>query len=559
MKKSILNLNNTKKEQIRTMFFTLKMLALFFSAIPLFQYFSSKLNINFSNNNYSVYAIVITLIIICMLMFFLMFIFNRNENNRTLQILEITIFLVVFIIAIYVSGANESYNKFIFLFIIVSYTIEYDMKTGFTIASISTGVIVLMDILFEVKDGVNHHLEGDLSLIVMFFLVTWTLGFYVKLEKSHIQDLTEYASIDGLTGAYNHRYFHETIGNICQTSLKNNQSLSLLMIDIDYFKKYNDTYGHAQGDELLKQIAAILHKNLRIGGDTLYRYGGDEFCVILTNTNTEQASYVANRLRESVHNYNCFGQEFHKNVKMTISIGVSTLNHETDTSRNLIENADMALYRAKFLRRNKVEVYSSVFDQVNEIDHRNENLLENMKPLKTLITVINSRDTYTYNHVDRVFNYCGIFAEYLKLSLEDKRLLLYAAYLHDLGKINVSKEILISSSKLTSEEWEELKKHPQDSADIIKQIEGFENVVPIVLQHHEKYDGTGYPNGIRGENICYLARILTVVDSFDAMTNQRSYQKTKTFEEAFKEIERCKRTQFDPMIADQFIEAIKLL
>ncbi len=147
----------------------------------------------------------------------------------------------------------------------------------------------------------------------------------------------------------------------------------------------------------------------------------------------------------------------------------------------------------------------------------------------------------------------------MKLSVADKRLLLYGAYLHDLGKINTSKETLISNTKLTQEQWEELKKHPQDSADIVSQIDGFEKIVPIVLQHHEKYDGSGYPNGLKGTEIDYLARILTVADSFDAMTNQRPYQKTKTFEEAFEEIERCKSTHFDPVIADEFMEALKLV
>jgi putative nucleotidyltransferase with HDIG domain len=268
---------------------------------------------------------------------------------------------------------------------------------------------------------------------------------------------------------------------------------------------------------------------------------------------------IANNMREAVNNYDCYGVEYLKNRKITLSIGVSTTNNETEGSKDLIENADMALYRAKFLRRNRVEVYSSIFEQVKEINNVNMNLFEEIKPLKTLITVINSRDTYTYKHVERVFNYCNIFSDYLKLSIEDKRLLLYAAYLHDLGKINVSKEILISNNKLTQEEWEELKKHPQDSADILRQIAGFDDVVSIVLEHHEKYDGTGYPNGLKSEEICYLARVLTVVDSFDAMTNQRPYQKTKTFEEAFDELTKCKGTHFDPIIADQFIDALKLI
>ncbi|MDF2587195.1 MAG: diguanylate cyclase protein [Anaerocolumna sp.] len=549
-------LDNKKKEQIRTMFFTLKILALFFSAIPLFQYFSQSLEINSIYNNNITFAISMILIIFCLLMFFLMFIFNRNENNKILQGLEMVIFLIVFIVSIYVSGANESYNKFIFLFIIISYTIEYDMKTGLIIASISSGVIIAMDFIFGNNNGVNVQFENDIALIAMFYIVSWTLGFYVKLEKSHIQDLIDYANKDGLTGTYNHRYFYENIETLCEDSKKSNTTLSLLMIDLDYFKKYNDMYGHSKGDELLKEITKILRDNIRVK-DILCRYGGDEFCIILPDTNKEEAILVANRIREAVCSYDCYGKEHLDHGKMTLSIGVSTFNNETENSKDLIENADLALYRAKFLRRNKVEVYSSIFDQVKDVSDNNTNLLEDIKPLKTLITVINSRDTYTYKHVERVFNYCNIFADYLQMSSEDKRLLLYGAYLHDLGKINVAKEILITNNKLTKEEWEELKKHPQDSADILSQIKGFEKVVPIVLQHHEKYDGTGYPNGLKAENICYLARVLTIVDSFDAMTNQRPYQKTKTFEEAFEEIERCRGTHFDPVLAGKFVEALK--
>ncbi len=555
MARKLPNLNNDKKEQIRTMFFTLKILAIFFSAIPLIQFFYNKFNIDL-NNSLSIYVNGATLIIFIMLLFLLMFMFNNNKHNKLLQIMEITIFLIVFVIVIYINGANESYNKIIFLFIIISYTVEYNMKTGFIIATISAVVIVLMDFIYGSTTGVNVQFENDIALIAMFYIVTWTLGFYIKLEKTHIQDLIDYANMDGLTGAYNHRFFYENIEIMCEDSKKSNAQLSLLMIDLDYFKKYNDLFGHSKGDELLKEVSAILHSNLR-PKDILSRYGGDEFCIILPDTNKDEACQIANRIRKAVSNFDFYGREQLEKKRMTLSIGVSTFNDEIENSKDFIENADMALYRAKFLRRNKVEVYSSIFDQVKEVNDVNTNLLEDIKPLKTLITVINARDTYTYKHVERVFNYCNIIANYLKLSNEDKIILMYAAYLHDLGKINISKEVLISSQKLTKEEWEELKKHPQDSADILKQINGFEKVVPIVLEHHEKYDGTGYPNGLQGENISYLARILTVVDSFDAMTNQRPYQKTKTFEEAFKEIERCKGTHFDPDIADKFIEALK--
>ena len=299
----------------------------------------------------------------------------------------------------------------------------------------------------------------------------------------------------------------------------------MLIIDIDYFKNYNDLYGHKKGDELLKEITSTIKANIR-EKDILCRYGGDEFCIILPDTDKENAVLIADKLRNAVYDTKYSGQEYLPNNNLTISIGLSTLNNQYENFNNLIDNADSALYKAKFLRKNKVEVYSSILIS-SRIWITLLPFCDTMKQLKTLITVINSRDAYTYNHVERVVVYCNLMADYLKIPKKEKRMLLYGAYLHDLGKINIAKEILVSDKKLTDEQWEELKRHPKDSADIIRQIKGFENIVPIVLQHHEKYNGSGYPNGLSGENILFLARILTIADSFDAMTNQRPYQKTK--------------------------------
>ncbi|WP_312654584.1 diguanylate cyclase [Proteiniclasticum sp.] len=546
------SLNSRKREQIRMMFFTVKILALFFSAIPILNYFNRE---NQEYDFISIYYLGITVSAFSLVMLFLLFIYNKKDHNQLYLVLEVVTFVIVFIISIYVSGANQSENKYIFLFIIISYTIEYGMRTGLFVSGIATAVIAFMDLYHGNNTSINIQFQNDLALFAMFFLVAWTIGHYVRLERTHIQQLIDFANVDGLTGAFNHRYFHEVVERLFEENKKNHTKLSLIMLDLDYFKKYNDIYGHSQGDELLKEITSVLRDNLR-EGDILCRYGGDEFCVILPRTGKEKAIIVADRLREAVCQYDYKGKENLNNKMLTASIGVSTYNSQIESYKDLIENADMALYRAKFLRRNKVEVYSSIFDHVSEKDPSG-NLLEDMKPLKTLITVINSRDTYTFNHVERVFNYCRIAADHMMLPAEEKRQLLYGAYLHDLGKINTSKETLISNTKLSNEQWEELKKHPVDSADIVSQIDGFDKIVPIVLQHHEKYDGSGYPLGLAGNDINYLARILTVADSFDAMTNQRPYQKTKTFEEAFEEIERCKATHFDPVIADQFMEALK--
>jgi putative nucleotidyltransferase with HDIG domain len=179
-----------------------------------------------------------------------------------------------------------------------------------------------------------------------------------------------------------------------------------------------------------------------------------------------------------------------------------------------------------------------------------------MTSIRTLISVINSRDKFTYTHLQRVAAYCRQFADDIGLNEEDKRQLCYAAYIHDIGKIDVPKEIIGKTGKLTQEEWEILKTHPAIGAEMIKNVENLDKVYDIILQHHERYDGKGYPNGIMGTETSYLARVLTVIDAFDAMTSERPYQERKTFAEGIAELNRCKGDQFDPDIVDKFVDSI---
>lgn len=238
-------------------------------------------------------------------------------------------------------------------------------------------------------------------------------------------------------------------------------------------------------------------------------------------------------------------------------MGVSELQKEGDSYSGLVKRADLALYRAKYLRRNSVEVNTSILEGFN-ISDVSHDLRETLNSLKTLIIVINSRDSYTFRHTERVVLLCKTVAEYMKLPEEDIKRLCCAAYLHDLGKINISKETLINEKELTPEEWEELKRHPAEGANILSKVKGLEDIVPIVRQHHERYDGNGYPDKLKGEEINYLARILTLADSFDAMTSRRPYKPAKTYTQAFEEIEKCSGTQFDPELSKTFIEAIKI-
>ncbi len=548
----MVNYSSNKYIQIKKMFFALRVLALLFSAVAFSQYFDKQFEI-FA---YDIYNQLITLgsvmVIVCIA---LLLWITLTTKGKFFRILELVVFFVIFMTLIYHSGAEESNYKYLFLFIIVSYTIEYGMKTGMMISIISSGLVLGIDLVFGGFKAVNVYFQNDLALAAMFIIISWTLGFYVKTESAHIDKLTEYANLDGMTGLYNHRYFHQFLKEIYEKSFAENRALSLIFFDLDYFKSYNDIYGHQKGDELLKAVAGLTKRNIR-SSDVLFRYGGDEFCVVLPDTSKETAGEVAHRLREVISGHHFEEYKCARNGNLTISVGVSALDSAVHSYMKLIDNADSALYRAKFLRRNRVEVYSSVFEQFGELE-QNKAAEESLRSLKALITVINSRDTYTYMHSERVVDYCRLMADYLDLNMEQKKCLVYSAYLHDLGKINISKEILISDKKLTNEEWGELKRHPVDSADIIGQIESFRDMADVVLQHHEKYDGSGYPNGLKGEEITYLARILTIVDSFDAMTNHRPYQSVKTFDEAFEEIANCKGSHFDPVLAEQFIDMMK--
>ncbi len=542
------NIHNKKKSQYYVMFFTLKILALFFCSSPLFQYFFNETSgTTLENLNMN---IILAALFIFVVITFMWIVMDRSRKEvRIFIIAEIAMFFAVCIFSIMFSGMHESYYKFLFMFIVISYTIEMGMKTGIIVASIASTFILGLDLVKGAGEGVNTFFQTDIALCAMFVVIAWILGSYVKIANEHIEQLTNAVNLDSLTNIYNHRYFQDTLRQKCDDNIKNGKPLSLIFLDIDYFKTYNDIFGHQKGDMVLKQLAELLKNNIR-KQDTLYRYGGEEFAILMDNTGKDEAIKIGEQIRKLVDEYDFEGQDLLPAGSVTVSAGVSELDGEGDTPVELINRADSALYRAKFFRRNRVEQYVSVFDRDSKLDSK-------LTSLKSLINVIHSRDFYTYNHIERVVWYCQLYAEHMKLNEEDRTKLIYSAYLHDLGKINVSKHILISSGKLTDQEWEEMKKHPSDSAEMIRRVEGLEDLVDIVLHHHERFDGTGYPDRISGEEINPLARVLTVADSFDAMTSNRPYQSARNYQAAFEEIRQCTGTQFDPIIAENFITALQ--
>ena len=366
-----------------------------------------------------------------------------------------------------------------------------------------------------------------------------------------IEHLRESANRDALTGLFNHRYFHQHLQSLVSKPASKPQYLYIA--DIDFFKVYNDTLGHPKGDCVLKEIANIANDIFADG--VVSRYGGEEFAFVISADDANQAREIAERMRMSVFEHYFEGEETMPGHHLTISIGMAERKTGVDTVADWIARADNALYKAKSFRKNRVECYSSIYERFDNLEQITDD--ERIISIKTLLSVIDTRDHYTYNHTDRVVHYCETFAKYIKLPEEDMRKLLYSAYLHDIGKINISQETLITEKRLNDQQRAEIRRHPHDGAEIVRNIKGFDEIADILLQHHEKYDGTGYPYGKAGQDLHYLARILTLADSFDAMTSKRPYQRVKSFEEAIEEIRRCKGTHFDPEYAELFVRAIE--
>lgn len=541
-----------KKPEIAQTIQIMKLVSMIFPAIAFFQYFFSK------GESYDViiYAPAMSASLLIILGIYVCgeFLKTRLKSALFKSWLDPAVSLLLAFLSVLLTGTYASNYKFLFLFGIVFASIERTMQESMSVAGISAGIILSIDLILAPKGRIDLYFESDLVLACVFMLISWTIGYYVNQGHKHIEYLNNIASTDGLTGLYNHRCFYDCLTEQMIQSKQSCRDLSLLFIDIDNFKYYNDLYGHQRGDEVLKSIAANMRENVR-NGSLIFRYGGEEFTVLLPSTGEDVALETAEQLRCAVQEYYFEGQECLPGGSLTISVGVSSYPSKARNEAELLKGADDACYRAKFLRKNRVESYYSILEELQkDVD---EPAKEMIASIKTLIAVINAKDKYTYRHVERVVYYCNLVAEKLELSDADKRKFIYAGYLHDIGKINISEEILMKSEKLTSREWNTLKCHPQFAVEIIENVQSLKEAVPIILQHHEWYDGSGYPNHLKGKEIEYLARLLTVIDCFDAMTSVRPYQQRRSYSDALEELERCSGTQFDPEAVRAFLETLQ--
>lgn len=446
------------------------------------------------------------------------------------------------------SFENESFFRILLLMPVVVAALSEGTKKAYIWAGVVTAGIILINIMKKAP-----YLDVDILAISAFWLFAWLLGKMTETGFQIRAELQRQASVDGLTGVYNHRYFYSLLDKYFLKAKAAKQNLTLIMIDLDFFKYYNEAYGHQKGDVVLNSLANLLEQTVGNQG-ICARYGGDEFAIILPGSTGKQGVALGEKIRQAVEASEFAGMNILPKGHMTVSVGVASFPKHAETKEKLLRKADEALYKAKYTNANKVELYYSVFDEIEKmLQDKEKDMLNSMR---TLLMVINAKDRYTYGHSERVMHYAMQIGKKMALWEWELQDLTVGALLHDIGKIELSREVLNKNGNLTTAEWELIRLHPSWGADMIRPVSSFGGVVDIILYHHENYNGSGYPEGKKGESIPVGARILRLADSFDAMTTNRPYKDTKPLSLAIKELKSLSGVFYDPEVVECFIEHI---
>ncbi len=377
------------------------------------------------------------------------------------------------------------------------------------------------------------------------------IGLYQRSQFKAIQAM-RLALTDPLTGLGNHRSFHERLQRELVAAEQAGKPVALCLFDLDDLKTINDHHGHPMGDAVLTQVAS----RLRQGGEA-FRLGGDEFAVLLPEHDERQASAVARSIVERIAALRIEGID-----EVTVSGGVATFPSHGAGRDELIRLADSALYWAKEDGKNRVRAYAAEsflranLEQLADSPDR----AARYRAAESLAQTVDARDAYNGRHSQRVGEYAARIARRLGADEPTIELIRLAGSLHDLGKLAIPEELLRKPTALSDGERLVLERHPQIGYRMLESL-GLEPVAEAVLHHHERWDGTGYPGKLSGEQIPLAARIVFVADSYDAMTAVRGPSRglgpARSEEEAIAELERCAGTQFDPRVVEAFAKELR--
>ncbi|MFW6009007.1 MAG: diguanylate cyclase [archaeon] len=445
---------------------------------------------------------------------------------------------------------NQYLINFFYFIPIILGTVNFGQKFGLYIAAYCCSNLLFINFTL----GDFSSLELDIIIIIIFFWVAWLIGGFIDLEREVQKHLRKLSITDSLTGIANFRHFQNKFDSWFKKAKENEKPLCLALMDIDNLKSFNDSVGHQEGDKLLKNISKYINESLN---DNIFfaRYGSDEFTLLLYNYDKEAALKKVNSIKAKLKKKLDIPYVELLDKTISFSFGIACFPEQVQDKNKLFDKADQALYQAKSTQKDNIKVYQDALtDIAAELE---EPELEKLNSVKTLLSIINAKDKYTYGHSQRVMNYAEKFAVKLKLDSEEKRKLLLGAFLHDIGKIDIPRETLMKPEILNENEWKKIKKHPEIGAQILKPLNFCSDILSMVRYHHENVDGTGYNPDIKGDDIPFYARILRIIDSFDAMITDRPYSSALSIKEAFKELKKQSDIEFDPELVDIFINVIK--
>jgi len=375
--------------------------------------------------------------------------------------------------------------------------------------------------------------EGEVgSSYVFFFTVSLSCTAVMSAWQARNQDrqrceLTHVSRADPLTGCLNRRGLAERADAELAHALREGVPFSLIVLDLDEFKRVNDTHGHGRGDELLCWVVEQMREATR-PTDAIGRLGGDEFAVLLPATSVGETATVAARVCDGLVR------------RVSASVGTACFPFDGDDLDALLRQADARLYSSRNGRLQRATPRAERLSWATALAH-----------------AVDVRMAGQHEHSRTVAMYAEAIARELQWDDEQLGLLRLAAMLHDLGKVGVPDRILRKAGPLTEEEFEEIKRHPVIGADLVARVDGLSTIVPWIRHSHEHYDGSGYPDGLEGEAIPLAARILLVADALDAMTSDRPYRPALSREHAMRELREHAGTQFDPLCVELLAGHVK--
>ena len=452
---------------------------------------------------------------------------------------------------------------------------------GQTIAMFTLGFRE-MDSFSQAKLSYVYGLRDQIAQLV------WNLVLKDRMKSQ--------SQVDGLTGLLSYSYFQSALEREIARADQQAGSVTVMILDINHLQEINQTRGHQAGDEAICHLASTVRRLIR-GLDSVARYGGDEIVVILPEMSPKAGHEIARRFLEGLQ----LGLPDHLS-NLSVSIGHATYPDDTKTQEKLLKLAEQALHLAKFKGgktgesssigsseidqlsdKTVIEVFASqvakkydnihvpsVYQElVNHIEKKTSTHAANatnpqlktddlmLETITSLAGALEAKDRYTRGHSQAVANYAVALAHALKMTPAEVEEIRAAAFLHDIGKIGIPEDILCKQGPLNEKEWEIMKQHPVIGAQqILYPVASLRPIIPAVEHHHENWDGSGHPRGLKGEKIPLGARIVSIVDAFHALTSERSYRKALPVSEARKILDAGSGTKWDPHLLDEFFKML---